>query len=572
MDRGVDLKGIGVSPGIALGRVLLLKKTEYKIEKRQIVDVGKEKSKFLHAIEQSIQELGFIKGKAIKTLGKDKAAILDAQILMLKDPEIVLKTVETIEKEKINSEYAFNRTASEYIVVLENLESEYMRERASDIRDILERVIRNLLGIKKVELSNLEKETVLVAHDLTPSETATMDKEKVIGFLTNIGGKTSHSAIMAKTLGIPAVVGLGNVTQLLSDGDFVVLDGAKGELFIEPSEEIIKEYTKIKKEQERVKSELMLFKECEGITSDGKKIEIFGNIGRPEDVAFLLQNGAEGVGLYRTEFIFMDRKALPTEDDQFCAYKSVLEALKPKVVTIRTLDIGGDKELPYLNIGKEMNPFLGYRAIRFCLKNHEVFKTQLRALLRASVYGNLKIMFPMISSLEELLEAKKILAEEKKKLTEKGISISSEIEVGMMIEVPSAAVISDQLAKHVDFFSIGSNDLIQYTCAVDRMNEKIQHLYNPFNPAVLRLIKTVIDNGHKENIPVGMCGEMAGDKELIPLLIGMGLDELSMSASSVLAAKKLVKSSAYEKLKRRADGIANMGSVQEIKAYLDIRG
>jgi len=561
--------GTGVSPGIAMGKVLLLQNEEFIIKKTIISDVEAEKTRFLKALKDSSDELLQIKDKALKELGEEKAAIFEAHLVLLEDPELISSTVDKIESEKINADYCFNAVATDFIELFKGMENEYMRERVSDIRDVSQRVLGHMLGIKSVDLSILKEDVLLVSNDLTPSETANMDKEKVLGFLTNIGGRTSHTAIMARSFEIPAVVGLENITTTVKQGDYVIIDGDSGKVLINPNAEDISYYNKLKEKCENIKQKLQLFKDKESITFDGKKVELAGNIGTPEDVAGLINNGAEGVGLFRTEFIFMNRDCLPTEEEQFQSYKTVLESLSPKPVVIRTLDIGGDKELSYLNIDKEMNPFLGYRAIRICLKETDLFKTQLRALLRASVYGNLKIMFPMISSLEELLMAKDMLNEVKEELDTSKVSYASNIEVGMMIEVPSAAIISDILAKHVDFLSIGTNDLIQYTCAVDRMNEKIHHLYSPFNPAVLRLIKMVIDNGHEEGIWVGMCGEMAGDKKIIPILLGMGLDEFSMSPISILPARKLIDSLRYSDMKNIADTILTMTTAEGILSYIE---
>ncbi|SKC51154.1 phosphoenolpyruvate--protein phosphotransferase [Maledivibacter halophilus] len=562
------ITGTGASPGIALGKALVIKNQEIHISKEEIENIEKEKNRFIKAVDKSKKELYNIRDKALNELGKEKAAIFDAHIMILDDPELISKSLNRIEKEKINSEYAFKQITDEFITVFEAMDNDYMKERAADIRDVSSRVIRNLMGITVIDLSILEEEVILVAHDLTPSDTAIMDKEKVLGFLTDIGGRTSHTAIMSRTLEIPAVVGLKNITQKLNDGDFVIFNGETGEVIINPSDKEIKEYRDLKEKYEKEKRELEALKGEVSITLDGRKVELAGNIGTPKDIKGLIKNDAEGVGLYRTEFIYMDNDSLPTEEEQFEAYKAVLEPMKPKPIVIRTLDIGGDKELSYLKFDEEMNPFLGYRAIRLCLDKKDIFKTQLRALLRASVYGNLKIMFPMISSLEELLEAKEVLNEAKKELDDEGIDYSSGIEVGMMIEVPAAALASDALAKHVDFFSIGTNDLIQYTTAVDRMNEKIHHLYNPFNPGVLRLIKMTIDNGHKEGIWVGMCGEMAGDSRMIPILLGLGLDEFSMSPISILPARKLIRSLDYKEMKKFADEIINMGSAKEIEEYI----
>ncbi|QEK11501.1 phosphoenolpyruvate--protein phosphotransferase [Crassaminicella thermophila] len=560
--------GTGASEGIALGKALMIENEPLNIEKKEIEDVQKEKNKLLEALEASKEQLTKVKEKASKELGADKAAIFEAHLMILDDPELMQNSINKIEEEKVNAEFAFKEVADQFITIFESMDNEYMRERAADIKDVSDRVLRNIVGQKVIDLSMLDEEVILIADDLTPSDTATMDKEKVLGFLTNIGGRTSHTAIMARSLEIPAVVGLKDITEKVNTGDFIVLNGETGEVIVNPTEEEIKKYEGLKEQYEKNKKELEEIIGKDSITIDGREVELVGNIGTPKDIAGLKKNDAEGVGLYRTEFIYMDRDSMPTEEEQFNSYKEVLESLNPKPVVIRTLDIGGDKKLPYLKIDEEMNPFLGYRAIRLCLDQKEIFKTQLRALLRASVYGNLKIMFPMISSLEELLEAKKVLDGVKSDLDKEGIKYADNIEVGMMIEVPSAAIISDVLAKHVDFFSIGTNDLIQYTTAVDRMNEKIHNLYNPFNPAVLRLIKMVIDNGHKENIWVGMCGEAAGDKRMIPILLGMGLDEFSMSASSILPARRIIRSLKLEDTKKIANEVLNMSTAEEIEKYI----
>ncbi len=562
------IKGTSASPGIAIGKALLIDHGELNIEKRNIDNIELEEKKFLKAIDQSKKELIEIKEKAFKTLGKDKALIFEAHLLVLEDPEFMDAAMNKIKQEKVNAEYAFKEVSDRFIGIFEAMDNEYMRERVSDIKDVSSRVLRNILGTKFVDLSTLEEEIILIAHDLTPSDTTTMNKEKVLGFLTNTGGRTSHTAIMARTLEIPAVVGLINITEKVKDGDYIVFHGDTGEVILNPNTEIIEECRKLKEEFEREKRDLENVKGKESKTLDGRYVELAGNIGTPKDVKGLIKNDAEGVGLYRTEFLYMDRNSFPSEEEQFESYKFVLKSMNPKPIVIRTLDIGGDKELSYLKMDKEMNPFLGYRAIRLCLDKKDIFKTQLRALLRASIYGNLRIMFPMISSLEELLEAKEVLEEVKKEFDQENIIYSKNIEVGMMIEVPSAAVISHVLAKYVDFFSIGTNDLIQYTCAVDRMNEKIHNLYNQFNPAVLRLIKLVIDNGHKEGIWVGMCGESAGDKNMIPILLGMGLDEFSMSPISILPARKLINSLKYEEMQKLAHKVLSMGSAKEIEAYV----
>ena len=563
------LKGTGASPGISMGKVLKKVEEELKIVKTVVNNIEEEVSLFKKAMDKAIEELTVVKDKAFKELGEDKAQIFEAHIMVLQDPELIGATVEKIEKENVNAGFAFKEISDSYIAIFEAMDNEYMRERAADIRDVSGRVLNAIYGIKTIDLSSLAEEVILVSRDLTPSDTATMDKAKVLGFLTDIGGRTSHTAIMARTLEIAAVVGLGNITELVSDGDYVVFNGETGEVVINPSEEIITNYKELKNSYEKEKLEMEAMKGQESVTLDGRPVELAGNIGTPKDVKGLLKNDAEGVGLYRTEFLYMDRENLPTEEEQFEAYKEVLSSTNPRPIVIRTLDIGGDKELSYLKFDKEMNPFLGYRAIRICLDRTDIFKTQLRALLRASMYGNLRIMYPMISSLEELLKANEILEETKNDLRSEGIEFSDKIEVGMMIEVPSAAIISDILASHVDFFSIGTNDLIQYTTAVDRMNENVHYLYNPFNPAVLRLIKMVIDNGQKAGIWVGMCGEMAGDKKMIPILLGMGLDEFSMSPISILPARKLIRTFTMERARKVWDDVSKLGKAEEIEAYMN---
>lgn len=563
-------KGIGASPGIALGKVLVVEQSELIIERKNIEDVDYEIAKLEDAINISIEELIKVKEKAFKTLGEHEAEIFEAHLLVLKDPELVDSAKSKIKDEKVNAEFALNEIKEMFVGMFETMDNEYMRERAADIKDVTNRVLRHILGIKVVDLAGLDEDVILVAHDLTPSDTATMNPKMVLGFLTDIGGRTSHTSIMARTLEIPAVVGLTDITSKVKDGDFIVFNGDIGEIIVNPDYETKLKYTKLKTDFEEYRKSLELLKGKKSVTLDGRHVELAGNIGSPKDVDGLIKNDAEGVGLYRTEFLYMDKEdEFPSEQEQFEAYKTVLEKMNGKPIVIRTLDIGGDKELPYFNMEPEMNPFLGYRAIRLCLDRIDIFKTQLRALYRASIYGKLRIMFPMISSLEELLSAKEIIKEVLKEFDEKGIEYDKNVEVGMMIEIPSSAIITDILAKHVDFFSIGTNDLIQYTCAVDRMNQKISHLYNQFNPAVLRLIKMTIDNAHKEGKWVGMCGESAGDQKMIPILLGFGLDEFSMSPISILQARKLITSVKYEDMKKISDEVLNMGSAKEIKEYID---
>ncbi len=563
------IKGIGASPGIAIGKILVLENTEMVIEKRENSDVEKELAKLSDAVEISKVELQNVKEKVKNELGEEESEIFGAHLLVLDDPEFIGEAENKIKNESVNAEYALDSVKEMFVGIFESMDNDYMRERAADIKDVTNRVLRHILGIKVVDLSSLDEEVILVANDLTPSDTAVMDKSKVLGFLTNIGGRTSHTAIMARTLEIAAIVGLNDITEKAKDGEFVIFDGDKGEVIINPTQSEIDLYTEKKKVFEADKKSLELLKGKQSITTDGKVVELAGNIGTPNDVEGLIKNDAEGVGLYRTEFLYMDSSELPSEEVQFEAYKAVLEGMNGKPIVIRTLDIGGDKKLSYFEMDEEMNPFLGYRAIRLCLDRTDIFKTQLRALYRASMFGKLRIMFPMISSLEELLSAKKVCEEVKSELKKEGVAYSDEVEIGMMIEIPSAAVISDILAKHVDFFSIGTNDLIQYTCAVDRMNQKISYLYNQFNPAVLRLIRMVIKNAHAEGKWVGMCGESAGDQKMIPILLGFGLDEFSMSPISILRARRLINSVSQSDMEKLSEDVLALSTAEEIESFMD---
>lgn len=563
-------KGTGASPGVALGKALVIEHSELNIEKKNIENVETEVEKLQAAVEESKKELEQVKERAKVELGEHEAEIFEAHLLVLQDPELIDQTIAKIRDEKVNADFALNEVKEMFVSIFESMDNEYMRERAADIKDVTNRVLRHILGIKVVDLSALSEEVILIAHDLTPSDTATMNKKMVLGFLTNIGGRTSHTAIMARTLEIAAVVGLSDVTENVKDGDFIVFNGETGQVIVNPDEKVINEYRDLKAKFDEEKEALKQLIGKTSITLDGRHVELAGNIGSPNDLEGLIKNDAEGVGLYRTEFLYMDKEDdFPSEEEQYEAYKAVLEGMNGKPIVIRTLDIGGDKELKYFKMDEEMNPFLGYRAIRLCLDRTDIFKTQLRALYRASVHGKLRIMFPMISSLEELLKSKEIIKEVLAEMDAEGMEYSKDVEVGMMIEIPSAAVISDILAKHVDFFSIGTNDLIQYTCAVDRMNQKISYLYNQFNPAVLRLIKMVIDNAHKEGKWVGMCGEAAGDQRMIPILLGMGLDEFSMSPISILPARKFITSVNYEDMEKFANEVLTMGTAEDIKAYVD---
>jgi phosphotransferase system enzyme I (PtsI) len=533
-------KGIAASRGYAVGKVVLKIKEEVVITERKIDNLDEEKGRLQASIELSRQQLNRIKEKAEAEMGADKAAVFESHMMLLDDPEFVGAIEANIEAGMINAEKALKDVVDMYVGIFETMEDEYMRERAADVKDVGDRLLSNLLGKISGDVQSLEGNTVIVAHDLTPSDTAELDKSKVIAFLTNIGGRTSHSAIMARTLEIPAIVGMSDITKGVKEGDTVIVDGMEGIVIVNPTDDQINEYNAKKDKFEREKEELKKLAEVKTVTKAGKRIEVVGNIGKPEDIHKVLENGGEGVGLFRTEFLYMDRNNMPTEEEQFEAYKYVAEKTEGKPVVIRTLDIGGDKKLEYLPMPEEMNPFLGYRAIRICLDRKDIFKVQLRALLRASSYGNIKIMFPMISSISEFLEAKKLLTECMEELRSEGKDFNENLEIGIMVEIPSAAVMADEFAKHVDFFSIGTNDLIQYTLAADRMNEKVSYLYDPMHPAVLRLIKMTIDAAHKEGKWCGMCGEMAGDEVAVPTLLEYGLDEFSMSASSILRAKQII--------------------------------
>lgn len=535
-------KGIAASKGYGIGYVFIKKPEEIKVACNisASIDVEEEKLRLEKAVEASKEQVARIRDKVEVEVGAEEALVFESHLMLLDDPEFTGAAIENVAKNKISAENAVQELIDMYAAIFASIDDEYLRERMADVKDVGRRLLNNLCGAYEDELSNLPENTIVVAHDLTPSDTAQLDKSKVVAFLTDIGGKTSHSAIIARTLEIPAVVGMADITCSISSGDLVIVDGVKGEVLINPDSETLSRYRTIKDDYEAEKRQLKSLIGKNVIDKNGRHIEIAANIGSPEDVSKVLENGADGIGLFRTEFLYMDRESMPDEDEQYGAYKTVLEKMENKPVVIRTLDIGGDKRLKYLEMPDELNPFLGYRATRLCLDRPEIFKIQLRALLRASVYGNLKIMFPMISSLREFVAAKEILEECRKELKAEGINYSEDIEVGIMVEIPSAALTADELAKHVDFFSIGTNDLIQYTIAADRMNEKVSYLYEPMHPAVLKLIKMTIEEAHKAGKWCGMCGEMASDESAIPTLLEYGLDEFSMSASSILSAKKFI--------------------------------
>ncbi|MFP7295943.1 phosphoenolpyruvate--protein phosphotransferase [Neobacillus niacini] len=558
------LQGIAASNGIAIAKAYRLVEPNLSFEKQTIEDTETEVSRFRKAIEKSKAELEAIRDRAQVELGADKAAIFEAHLLVLTDPELNGPIEDKIKSEKVNAEAALKDTADMFVMMFEQMDNEYMKERAADIRDVTKRVLAHLLGVQLVNPSMIAEEVIIVAEDLTPSDTAQLNRQFVLGFTTDIGGRTSHSAIMARSMEIPAVVGTKTATEEINNGDLVIVDGLKGEVHINPTPELVEEYRNIHQQYEAQKTEWAKLVNEKTVSADGHHVELAANIGTPNDLKGVVQNGGEGVGLYRTEFLYMGRDQLPTEEEQFDAYKAVLEGMNGKPVVVRTLDIGGDKELPYLQLPKELNPFLGFRAIRLCLEEQDIFRTQLRALLRASIYGNLKVMFPMIATLDEFREAKAILEDEKQKLISAGHDVSDSIELGIMVEIPSTAVLADQFAKEVDFFSIGTNDLIQYTMAADRMNQRVSYLYQPYSPSILRLVKMVIDAAHAEGKWAGMCGEMAGDETAIPLLLGLGLDEFSMSATSILKARSQIKKLSKTEMEKLAAQVLNMQTTAQV--------
>ena len=558
------ITGIAASDGYAHAKVYRLIEPDLTVNKKEVEDPAVEVERLNDAVEKSKVEIGRIRAVAAESLGEEEAQVFDAHIMILEDPEMTGQVEEVIKAEKLNAEAAFVQVTDMFISMFESMEDNpYMQERAADIRDVRKRVIATLLGVTLPNPSTIDEEVVVVAYDLTPSDTAQLNKKFVKAFVTNIGGRTSHSAIMARSLEIPAIVGTGSITTDVADNDMLLVDGNEGTVIIDPSEEEVAEFKTKAEEFESLKAEWEKLKDEPSVTADGKQFELAGNIGTPRDLEGVLDHGGEAIGLYRTEFLYMDSAELPTEDEQFEAYKEVLEGMDGKPVVVRTMDIGGDKELPYLQLPEEMNPFLGYRAIRISLDQDDIFRTQLRALLRASVYGSLRIMFPMIATLPEFRSAKAIYEEEKAKLEAEGVEIADDIQVGIMVEIPAAAVLADQFAKEVDFFSLGTNDLIQYSMAADRMNEQVSYLYQPYNPAILRLIKNVIDAAHAEGKWAGMCGEVAGDQLAVPLLVGMGLDEFSMSATSILKTRSLMKRLDSSKMEELVEKALNEATTNE---------
>lgn len=561
----MKFNGIGASNGIAIAHIYKLEHPVLAPVKKDITDIDAEIARFDSAIEKSQGELERIRDNAMAKMGKEKADVFNAHLLMLADPEFMDAVRAKVRNEKVNSDFALKETATMFITMFEGMDNEYMRERAADIKDVSNRVLAHLLGKTIPDLTLIDQEVVIVADDLTPSDTAQLNKKFVKGFATNIGGRTSHSAIMARSLEIPATVGLKNILESVEAGQVVVMNGETGEVIVEPSDDEVKEYQKAAIAFNELKAMLAKFKDQPTVTADGHHLELVANIGTPNDIEGIINNGGEGVGLYRTEFLYMDASVAPSEEEQYQAYKAVLEGMEGKPVVVRTLDIGGDKKLPYLPLPHEENPFLGYRALRMCIGDFkDIFNTQLRALLRASVHGNLKIMFPMVTILPEFRAAKEMLLEQKAALLAEGVAVSEDIEVGMMMEVPASAILADQFAKEADFFSIGTNDLIGYTMAADRMNQKVSYLYQPYNPSILRVVKNIIDASHAEGKWTGMCGEMAGDLTAIPLLVGLGLDEFSMSASSILPARELMSRLSKAEMEKIAEQALQMGTAEEV--------
>ena len=565
----MKIQGIKASDGIVIAPAYKLSGQGLNIEDKPCKNVDEEICRFYKAIDNCERDLDKISRHTRETIDADHAEIFEAHIQILKDPMILESVCKKIKDNFYTAEYAYALVSQEMIKMFQEMDNDYMKERASDIKDISNRLLSYLLNIEIKNPSDIHEEVIVVSEDLTPSDTAQLNKKFVKGFITEMGGPTSHSAIMARTLEIPAVVGLKSITESLKTGDLIILDGNEGLVIVNPSKAVLDQYRILAQAYVDKKNKLKDLVDQASETIDKHRVELGANIGSPNDLEKALKKGSEGIGLYRTEFLYMDNQAFPTEDEQFQAYKEVLEKMQGKPVVIRTLDIGGDKELSYFDTPDELNPFLGQRAIRLCLENMDIFKTQLRALLRASIYGNLKIMFPMIATLDEFRKAKDILLETEVELRVEGIEVSKSIQVGIMVEIPSTAILADQFAKEVDFFSIGTNDLIQYTFAADRMNERVSYLYQPYNPSLLRLIKMVIDAGHKENKWVGMCGEMAGDPIAVPILIGLGLDEFSMSASSILATRHLIRRLSYDKMKKMALETLNQPSQVEVRAVVE---
>lgn len=565
------ISGILASPGIAIGKALLLKEEKIVLNTNLISDdqVETEVQRFFDARDKSSAQLEVVKQKALETFGEEKEAIFEGHIMLLEDEELEEEILALIKNEKLTADNAIHTVIEEQASALESLDDEYLKERATDIRDIGSRFVKNALGINIVSLSDINEQVILVANDLTPSETAQINLDYVLGFACDIGGRTSHTSIMARSLELPAIVGTNDVTQQVKNGDMLVLDAVNNKIIINPSDDELAHAKKVQADAIAEKEELAKLKDLPAETKDGHRVEVCGNIGTVKDCDGVLRNGGEGVGLYRTEFLFMDRDALPTEEEQYQAYKDVAEAMHGEAVIIRTMDIGGDKDLPYMDLPEELNPFLGWRAVRISLDRREILRDQLRGILRASAHGKLRVMFPMIISVEEIRELKKAIEEYKAELRQEGHAFDENIEIGVMVETPAAAAVAHHLAKEVEFFSIGTNDLTQYTLAVDRGNEMISHLYNPLSPAVLNVIKQVIDASHAEGKWTGMCGELAGDEHATLLLLGMGLDEFSMSGISIPRVKKVIRNANFAEVKAMAEHALSLPTAAEIEACVE---
>ncbi|AXC85213.1 phosphoenolpyruvate--protein phosphotransferase [Salmonella enterica subsp. salamae serovar 56:b:[1,5]] len=565
------ISGILASPGIAFGKALLLKEDEIVIDRKKISadKVDQEVERFLSGRAKASAQLEAIKTKAGETFGEEKEAIFEGHIMLLEDEELEQEIIALIKDKHMTADAAAHEVIEGQATALEELDDEYLKERAADVRDIGKRLLRNILGLAIIDLSAIQEEVILVAADLTPSETAQLNLQKVLGFITDAGGRTSHTSIMARSLELPAIVGTGSVTSQVKNGDYLILDAVNNQVYVNPANDVIEQLRAVQEQVASEKAELAKLKDLPAITLDGHQVEVCANIGTVRDVEGAERNGAEGVGLYRTEFLFMDRDALPTEEEQFAAYKAVAEACGSQAVIVRTMDIGGDKELPYMNFPKEENPFLGWRAVRIAMDRKEILRDQVRAILRASAFGKLRIMFPMIISVEEVRALRKEIEIYKQELRDEGKAFDESIEIGVMVETPAAATIARHLAKEVDFFSIGTNDLTQYTLAVDRGNDMISHLYQPMSPSVLNLIKQVIDASHAEGKWTGMCGELAGDERATLLLLGMGLDEFSMSAISIPRIKKIIRNTNFEDAKVLAEQALAQPTTDELMTLVN---
>ena len=560
------LKGIAASAGVSTAKAYKLETPVLEIVKKEAVPAD-EISKFEAALDKTVKDIEGVKERAAKRLSPEELAVFDAHLMMANDPELSSQIRSMIENDAVNAEYATEQVANQMIAMFEAMDNDYFRERAADIKDVTFRLKCNLMGKEIPDLTSISEPTIIVAHDLTPSDTAQLN-EYVEGFVTEIGGKTSHSAIMANSLEIPAVVGTQGIMAAVNTGDVIGLDALDGDVYINPDDATVEKLGEKAEAYKEEKAALSVLVNAKSITTDGHEVELAGNIGGFKDVEGVLKNGGEGVGLFRTEFLYMDNDHFPTEEEQFQAYKQVLEGMGGRKVVVRTLDIGGDKKLSYYTFPEEMNPFLGYRAIRLCLHEQEIFRTQLRALCRASVYGKLCIMFPMIATINEFRQAKSIYEDVKAELIAEGVAVADDIQVGMMVEIPAAAVLADEFSKYADFFSIGTNDLIQYSMAADRMSQKVAYLYQPYNPSILRLINMTIKGAHKNGKWVGMCGAMAGEPYAVPILLGLGLDEFSMSATQILKARKVVNGLNYEEMQKLADHCLNLDTADEVLDYV----